>query len=155
MPNGSRPLLVVPGYSTPYEQELRELAAALGVSDDLRFVGYLSSEEMEGLYRLSSLVVVPSKYEGFGLPVLEAMVRGVPVVTSDRSSLPEVAGGAALLVSPDDPREIADAISQILDDPAVADRLRSAGLQRAADFSWEKTAELTAVSYERALGSKA
>jgi glycosyltransferase involved in cell wall biosynthesis len=155
MPSGSRPLLVVPGYITPYEQELRELAAALGVSDDLRFVGYLSSEEMEGLYRLSSLVVVPSKYEGFGLPVLEAMVRGVPVVTSDRSSLPEVAGGAALLVSPDDPRAIADAIRQILDDPAVADRLRSAGLQRAADFSWEKTAELTAASYARALGSAA
>jgi glycosyltransferase involved in cell wall biosynthesis len=89
------------------------------------------------------------------LPVLEAMVRGVPVVTSDRSSLPEVAGGAALLVSPDDPRAIADAMRQILGDPAVADRLRTAGLQRAADFSWEKTAELTAVSYERALGSKA
>ena len=155
MPSGSRPLLVVPGYSTPYEQELRELAAALGVSDDLRFVGYLSSDEMEALYRLSSLVVVPSKYEGFGLPVLEAMVRGVPVVTSDRSSLPEVAGSAALLVSPDNPTAIADAIRQILDDPAVADRLRTAGIQRAADFSWEKTAELTAASYARALGSAA
>jgi len=155
MPSGSRPLLVVPGYSTPYEQELRETAAALGVSEDLRFVGYLGSNEMESLYRLSSLVVVPSKYEGFGLPLLEAMVRGVPVVTSDRSSLPEVAGGAALLIDPDSPGEIADAMTQILSDPAVAERLRSDGLKRAAEFSWEKTAELTAASYERALGSLA
>ena len=91
-----------PGYPTPYEAELRERAAAFGIAGDVRFPEYLGAADLEGLYALAALVVVPSLYEGFGLPVLEAMARGVPVVTSDRSSLPEVAGDAALLVDPDD-----------------------------------------------------
>ena len=98
------PALVVTGYSSPYEQRLRELADVRGVN--LRMPRYLDKAGLDGLYALASCVVVASFYEGFGLPVLEAMVRGVPVVCSDRASLPEVAGDAAVLVDPEDPADI-------------------------------------------------
>jgi glycosyltransferase involved in cell wall biosynthesis len=97
--------------------------------------------------------VFPSLYEGFGLPVLEAMARGVPVACSDRSSLPEVAGDAALLFDPEDVDAIRSATERLLTDAALADRLRAAGRERAAGFTWERTAELTVASYRRALES--
>jgi len=146
-----RPALVATGYATPYEDDLRARAAALGVSGDLVMPRWLEPADLEGLYTLAALVVFVSRYEGFGLPVLEAMARGVPVVTSDRSSLPEVAGDAAVLVDPADPGAIADAIGSLLADPAERARLAAAGRVRAAGFTWELTAELTAASYRRAL----
>ena len=146
-----RPVLVIPGYPTPHEDELRERARALGVSGDLRLLGWISSAELEGLYALAALFVFPSLYEGFGLPVLEAMRRGVPVACSDRSSLPEIAGKAALLFDPEDPRAITAAMKRILGDPSEAQRLRAAGRKQAARFTWEATARATAASYERAL----
>lgn len=149
----ARPVLVVTGYRTEYELVLRERAQALGLDADLRIPDWLSPADLEGLYEIASAMVLPSRYEGFGLPVLEAMVRGVPVVTSNRSSLPEVAGDAALLVDPGDPAAIARAMRLVLEDPGEAGRLRAAGLTRAAEFSWARTAELTAASYARALGS--
>jgi glycosyltransferase involved in cell wall biosynthesis len=139
------PTVVVTGYSSPYEQRLRELADARGVS--LRMPRYLDDAGLNGLYALASCVVVASLYEGFGLPVLEAMVRGVPVVCSDRASLPEVAGDAAVLVNPDDPADIRRGIKRALADP---EPLRARGRQRAAAFTWERTAELTAETYRRA-----
>lgn len=151
IPPAERPVLVVTGYRTPYESDLRSRASALGVSDDLVMPPWLDAADLEGLYALATLVVFVSRYEGFGLPVLEAMARGVPVVTSDRSSLPEVAGDAALLVSPEEPREISQAMRSILVDPARRASLATAGRARAAEFSWERTAELTADSYGRAL----
>ncbi len=93
----------------------------------------------------------PSLYEGFGLPVLEAMARGVPVACSDASSLPEVAGDAALLFDPNDPRAIAQALERLLGDPALREQLRKRGRERAASFTWERTARLTLASYTRAL----
>jgi glycosyltransferase involved in cell wall biosynthesis len=86
--------------------------------------------------------------------VLEAMQRGVPVVTSDRASLPEVAGDAALLADPDDPAAIAAAIRRLLGDGALRERLVSAGRAQAATFTWDRTAQLTAASYRRALGAR-
>ena len=146
-----RPVLVIPGYATPYEAVLRERADALGVRDDVRWLGWVSGPELEGLYALADAFVFPSLYEGFGLPVLEAMRRGVPVACSDRSSLPEVAGHAALLFDPEDPRAMTVAIERLLSDRAEADRLRAAGRAQAARFTWGATARATAASYDRVL----
>jgi glycosyltransferase involved in cell wall biosynthesis len=146
-----RPVLVIPGYPTPHERELRERAAQLGVLDDVRFLGWVSGAELEGLYALAALFVFPSLHEGFGLPVLEAMRRGVPVACSNASSLPEVAGDAALFFDPRDPAAISAAMRRLLDDRAFADRLRAAGTAQAARFTWEATARGTAASYDRAM----
>jgi glycosyltransferase involved in cell wall biosynthesis len=153
VPTERRPVLVVPGYPTWHERELRERAAALGLEGDVRFPAWVADDELEGLYAAAAAFVFPSLYEGFGMPVLEAMRRGVPVASSNASSLPEVAGDAALLFDPESPRAIADAIETVLTDPAAAERLREAGRARAARFSWEATARGVVASYERALRS--
>ena len=144
-----RPLLVAPGYGTFHDEELAALIARLGIADDVRLLGWVSDAELEGLYAAAALFVLPSLYEGFGLPVLEAMARGVPVACSDRGSLREVAGDAALVFDPERPADIASAITRILADPALADRLRAAGREQAARFTWQHSAELTLASYRR------
>jgi glycosyltransferase involved in cell wall biosynthesis len=151
IPAERRPLLVIPGYRTWHEEELRRQAHALGIGEDVRLLGWVSQAELEGLYAAAAVFVITSLFEGFGLPVLEAMQRGVPVACSDRSSLPEVAGGAALMFDPERPDEIAAAIERLLEDGAEADRLRRAGFERARRFTWDETARLTAESYDRAL----
>jgi glycosyltransferase involved in cell wall biosynthesis len=146
-----RPLLVVPGYPTPYERDLLAHARSLGVLDDVRFLDWVSDAELEGLYGLAAAFAFPSLQEGFGLPVLEAMNRGVPVACSNVSSLPEVAGDAALLFDPHDAGAITTAIERLLGDPAEAGRLRAAGHVQAARFTWAATARATAASYDRAM----
>jgi glycosyltransferase involved in cell wall biosynthesis len=146
-----RPLLVIPGYRTWHERELRELAARVGVTDDVRFLGWISASEVEGLWAVADAYVFPSLYEGFGLPVLEAMARGVPVACSDASSLPEVAGDAALLFDPRSQSAIAEAVLRILEDEGLRERMRTLGCARAALFTWELTARMTLESYARAL----
>jgi glycosyltransferase involved in cell wall biosynthesis len=143
--------LVLPGAATPYEQELRAEAARQGVGDAVVFPGYVNDADLEGLYAVASAFVFPSLNEGFGMPVLEAMGRGVPVVTSSVSSLPEVAGDAALLVDPGSVDEIADATTRVLTDPALRERLVAAGLRRPAAFTWERAAQGTLESWRRAL----
>jgi glycosyltransferase involved in cell wall biosynthesis len=101
--------------------------------------GYVPDEDLPALYNLAELLVYPSLYEGFGLPVVESMACGTPVITSDRSSLPEVAGGAAVLVDPLSPGAIAAAICRVLGDGDLRDRMRRAGLENARRFSWEQT----------------
>jgi glycosyltransferase involved in cell wall biosynthesis len=154
LPSADRPVLVIPGYPTPHEQELRECAGRLKLEADVRFPAWLTDAELEGLYRLADCFVFPSLYEGFGLPVLEAMSRELPVTCSDRGSLREVAGDAALLFDPEDPGAIAAAIQRVLNEPSLAGQLRRAGLAQAARFSWERTAQGTLESYERALSSQ-
>jgi glycosyltransferase involved in cell wall biosynthesis len=149
-----RPLLVLPGYATAHEAELHELARAAGVEHDVRFLGWRSGEEIECLWSVAEVFVFPSLYEGFGLPVLEAMARGVPVACSDASSLPEVAGDAALLFDPRDERAIAESLGRLLGDSTLREQLRARGLARAREFSWERAARLTLESYARALGSE-
>jgi glycosyltransferase involved in cell wall biosynthesis len=109
----------------------------------VRFLGYLKDDTLTVLYRLASVFVFPSLYEGFGLPPLEAMASGTPVVTSNLSSLPEVTGDAAVLVDPYDVGSIEHGIRRVLDDPALAEDLRRKGLRRAREFSWERSVEDT------------
>ena len=103
----------------------------------VRFLGYLPEETLAVMYRLAAVFVFPSLYEGFGLPPLEAMASGTPVVTSNVSSLPEVAGDAAFLVDPYDPQAIADGIRRVVTDRVLHDDLHHKGLARARQFSWE------------------
>ena len=105
----------------------------------VRFLGYMPEETLAAMYRLAGVFVFPSLYEGFGLPPLEAMASGTPVVTSNVSSLPEVAGNAALLVDPLDPEVIADGVYRVLTDDALRQDLKQKGLARAKQFSWEQS----------------
>ena len=105
----------------------------------VRFFGFVPDKTLASLYRLASVFVFPSLYEGFGLPPLEAMAAGTPVVTSNVSSLPEVVGDAALLIDPYEPDEIAAAMRRVLTEPALRDELRARGLARVKEFSWERS----------------
>jgi glycosyltransferase involved in cell wall biosynthesis len=151
IPAPERPVLVLAGYPTDHEALLRERAQALGLERDVRFPRWLSDAEVEGLWAIARAFVFPSLYEGFGLPVLEAMARGVAVACSDVSSLPEVAGDAALLFDPRDEAAITSALVRLLSDDALAERLRAAGRDRARQFTWERTARATLDTYARAL----
>lgn len=108
-----------------------------------RLLGRVSEDELRALYAGATAFAYPSLYEGFGLPVLEAMAAGAPVITSTCSSLPEVAGEAALLVDPEDVGALTEALRRVLTDQALADDLRTRGRQRAAEFSWHRTAAET------------
>jgi glycosyltransferase involved in cell wall biosynthesis len=152
-PASTRPLLVLPGYRTSYEEQLRRRADELGVSADVRFLGWVSDSELEGLYAAAGCFVFPSLIEGFGLPVLEAMARGLPVACSGRGAVAEVAGGAALLFDPESETAIAEAIGRLLSDPELAGQLGVAGRARAAEFSWHATALGTLEAYRRTLGN--
>jgi glycosyltransferase involved in cell wall biosynthesis len=120
----------------------------------VRFLGYLPDQTLASLYRLASVFVFPSLYEGFGLPPLEAMASGTPVVTSNVSSLPEVAGGAAVLVDPYDVESIAEGLRRVLTNPALAAELRQKGLERAREFSWERSVRRTR-ELDQAIGASA
>jgi glycosyltransferase involved in cell wall biosynthesis len=131
---------------------MREIA--LFGPGDIVMTGALSEEEIDALYRAADAFVYPSLYEGFGLPVVEAMARGIPTVTSNTSSVPEVAGEATLGVNPRSVREIATAIERVLTDVDLAERLAERGRRRAERFTWDETARLTLQVYERVLGEK-
>jgi glycosyltransferase involved in cell wall biosynthesis len=144
-------VLVLPGFSTPHERELRTLAQELGVAERVRLPGWLTDSSLAGLYALSSAFVLPSLVEGFGLPVLEAMLRDVPVACSNISSLPEVVGDAALLFDPERQDEVTGAIRRLLEDRVFAERLVVRGRERAASFTWARTGEASLVGYRRAI----
>jgi glycosyltransferase involved in cell wall biosynthesis len=119
----------------------------------VRFFGFVPDKTLAVLYRLAAVFVFPSLYEGFGLPPLEAMASGTPVVTSNLSSLPEVCGDAALLIDPHDPVAIAGAIRRVLTEPALRDDLRQRGLARVKEFSWERSVRRIREIYEEVLES--
>jgi O-antigen biosynthesis alpha-1,2-mannosyltransferase len=117
----------------------------------IRVAGYVPAVELDSLYRRASILAFPSLDEGFGMPVLEAMAHGVAVVTSNRSALPEVAGGAALLVDPEDPDDVAGALARLAADDALREELAIRGLARAREFSWESALEKTWAVYKELL----
>jgi glycosyltransferase involved in cell wall biosynthesis len=121
----------------------------------VRFLGYLADDQLAILYRLASVFAFPSLYEGFGLPPLEAMASGTPVVTSNVSSLPEVVGGAAVLVDPYDVDAIVDGLRRVLTNPTLAAEMRQKGIARAREFSWERSVAKTWAVYQQIAGSRA
>jgi glycosyltransferase involved in cell wall biosynthesis len=139
----------IPGETGRLESAVARLPEA--VRRRVRFTGYVSEADKRALLGGAEVLAYPSLYEGFGFPILEGFAAGVPVLTSTRSSLPEVAGEAALLVDPTDPGEIAEGLARLLGEPELRDRLRSAGRERVAGFTWERSATATA----RVLGAAA
>lgn len=146
-----RPLLVLAGHRTD-DGTLRERALAAGVADDVRLLGSCTTAELDALYAIADCLVLPTLHEGFGLPVLEAMARSLPVACSDIAALREVAGAAAVYFDPRRPEQIAAALAHLLTDRDLAARLSELGRVRAAEFSWAAAAQGTLESYARALG---
>lgn len=144
--------LVLAGAEGWNNEELRVELDRPGAGTIVR-TGHVSDEDLDALYRGADAFAYLSLYEGFGLPVVEALARGVPSVVSNTSSLPEVVGDAAILVDPEDVGEIADALARVLTDPDVADDLRRGGRERAAGFTWAATARATLDAYRRATGA--
>ncbi len=145
-------LLQVGGVPTARQ---RALVESLGLRDAVHFLGPVSESDLIAFYNLADVFVFPSLYEGFGFPPLEAMACGTPVVASHAASLPEVVGDAGLLVDPCDPEAMAEAIHRVLQDPELAEELRRRGLERARQFTWERTAQETLAVYEAMLGGRA
>ncbi len=141
--------LVLAGKAQWRESELFEVIRRAGLEKDVLLTGYVTDDELVSLYNAADVFVYPSLYEGFGLPVLEAMACGVPVVTSRTTSIPEVAGDAAVLVEPSSTEELSAALGRVLVDRAWNQELRAKGLRHAAIFSWEQTARLTWDGYCR------
>jgi glycosyltransferase involved in cell wall biosynthesis len=145
---GDRQLAIVGGGRDQYVAQLQALAGELGISSDVVFVGAVPLDEVVYFYRAADVFVYPSFNETFGMPIIEAMACGCPVVTSDTSAMPETAGGAAVLSDPGEPGSIAQAILSAA--APERDHLREAGLKRAAQFSWSATAAATLDVYREA-----
>lgn len=135
-------------------QSEQVVAAAQGLDDAVVFTGYVPTSDLVLLYNAAEVFVYPSLYEGFGLPVLEAMACGTPVITSNVSALPEIAGDAALLVNPYATQDIAAALVRVVSDEAYRAELRARGLARAREFSWERTAAQTLPVYRKVAGGR-
>jgi glycosyltransferase involved in cell wall biosynthesis len=151
-PDGNDLRLVVAGHAGRETERLVAVGREAGVADRMTLTGWISERDLEGLYSIAACCVYPSLHEGFGLPVLEAMARGVPIACSDATSLPEVAGDAAELFDPLDVEAIASALRRLLDDRERAASLVARGHARAAWFTWERCAAGVLACYERALG---
>ncbi len=140
--------LVIGGSRSWHYPELVESCKKSGVMEYVKFIDYVEENDLSALYQASDLFVFPSLYEGFGLPILEAMASGVPVITSNISSMPEVGGNAVYYVNPYSEEEIAKAIYDVLSNRNVWQELRSKGFERVRQFSWRKTAEKTQQVFE-------
>lgn len=147
--NLAMPQLVIAGKRGWLEGETMRAAELSAAARDIRFIGYVAEPDLPELFSGAMCFAYPSYFEGFGLPVLEAMQCGTPVIAGNLTSLPEVAGDAALLVDPFDETVIADALSNLIENPDRRDDLRVKGIERAKRFSWQQTARLTLQAYER------
>jgi alpha-1,3-rhamnosyl/mannosyltransferase len=147
--------LVVAGAKGWLNDSLLALVEKLEREGVVRFLGYVAQEDLPYLYAGALAMAYPSRYEGFGLPVVEAMACGVPVITSHASCLPEIAGGAAMLVDPDDEAQMAEALRQAIGDGELRRTLAARGLERARAFTWERCAERTVGVYRAAVDGTA
>ncbi len=153
-PNLEDVALVIAGQLGYHGDKVMQTIMALKAKRAIRYLGYVTHNEKVELMRHASAFVFPSMYEGFGLPVLEAMALGTPVITSKVSSMPEIAGRAALFVDPSSPKDIARAMREVLTKDGVAKRLHELGPKQAAQFSWQHCAEETMAVYRRVAGKK-
>jgi len=142
-----------PRWGSPLFPDLPKYAADLGIADSVQWLGYVDEADKPALYRLASVFVFPSRYEGFGLPVIEAMACGTPVVANEVSSLPEIVGDGAFLVEPGNARAMAGAIIALLIQEPLRQTQINAGLAQATRYSWRKTAQQTLEVYRRALAA--
>lgn len=145
-----KPNLLLAGSPDPRYPEAMNLANELGLKDMVKWTGYLSDDDLVKTYQSADLLVHPSRYEGFGLQIIEAMACGTPVVSSNGGSLPEVAGDAAIMVDPDDVEGFAAGIIEVLTNPEVADKMQKDGYKQAKKFTWKKAAEETLKVYREA-----
>ena len=150
-PGDQLPQLVIAGKRGWLDNEIQRAAQRENRNESIKFIGYVPEKDLPALYSAAICFVYPSFFEGFGLPVLEAMQCGTPVIAGNRTSLPEVAGAAALLFDPFDAGALAEAIGRIILNPDTRAELRIKGLERARTFSWTATAGLTLQAYERSL----
>src|SRR5215470_11412107 len=148
-----RPQLVIVGRKLWLASEIFDEVKRHRWADDVILTGYVADEDLPALYRASRAFVYPSLFEGFGLPPLEAMACGTPVVTSDVSSLPEITGDAALLIDPNDERALANALIEVVNNDRLRAELREKGIAQAMKFTWRNAAEKTLRLYQEAYGS--
>ena len=144
--------LVLAGGRGWMDDEIPRVLQETGLTGEVILPGFVPHDELPYWYRAADCFVYPSQYEGFGMPALEALASGTPVITSDISSLPEAVGEAALLIDPKSSEEIADALVRVLSDASLRQQMSTRGLEHARQFSWTRTAQVTAGSYRRALG---
>jgi glycosyltransferase involved in cell wall biosynthesis len=133
-------------------EDILQQKCAPKINGKVHFPGYVEQADLPLVYNMADVFIYPSIYEGFGLPVLEAMACGTPVITSNVSSMPEIVGEAGVLLPPDDSQALAQAILELVNDPAERQRLSVKGLERAMAFTWERTADKTLAVYRHALG---
>ncbi len=146
-------LMVLAGGKGWLYDEIFAEVHALKLEKQVRFTGYVPDELLPYWYNAATLLVFPSLYEGFGMPIIEAMACGTPVVASNVSSMPQAGGTAATYFPPEDVDALVDCMVSVLDDPTIATAMRQNGLQQAAHFSWEQAGRETAVVYQRALST--
>jgi glycosyltransferase involved in cell wall biosynthesis len=148
---GEYPLVIAgrePQWGTPMFPDMRTYADELGISEHIHWIGYVDEADKPSLYRMARLSVFPSIYEGFGLPVLEAMASGTPVVANDIASIAEIAGDGAYLTETGNARKMAGAIIALLEQKPLRETMINQGLARATHFSWRKTALETLKVYD-------
>ena len=140
--------LVVAGKPYSSYQDPEHLVKSLNLEDQIHFIDYVSEPSLPGLYRQARAFILPSYYEGFGLPVLEAMACGTPVIAAKRTSLPEIVGPAGILIDPDDPEDIGAGLRKANQDMAWRKQVIEEGSQRAREFSWDRCASQTLAVYQ-------
>ena len=153
-PEGKLPQLVLVGKRGWLDNETFRVAQQHSANNDIAFTGYVAENDLPALYSGATCFVYPSFFEGFGLPVLEAMQCGAPVIAGNRTSIPEVVGKAGLLFDPFDTNSLVQALTRVLDDSEYRAALRVQGLERAREFDWKQTARMTLQAYQKAVGSK-
>ena len=144
--------LALVGRENKYQRTIKALTEELGLTDRVAFCGYLGTKELAAFYQGAAMLVFPSLDEGFGIPILEAFAKGVPVLTSKLEATQEVAGDAAKFINPQRPEEIGDAIAELYNDAQLREAFIEKGKRRVGDFSWKENARETVRVYYRVLG---